>query len=217
MKLRESGYCIVPDKNDKSTIPDDGLHAFVCPHCGNNVFEGKDIKCYDDDRVWHRFRCWGGFGIEEYTWIPHKCTACNAKFLAWTAKKKVNGSVIGYFIGMAICTILAFASIAGAIAIEPVMAAFLMIFLPAIICCLFGVEESTLDKTENAMKEMIDRTCFPDDEEEDEEADITEDWFQQTNNVNASLRSLASACAVTPEEAERVICCFTMPKSEEGN
>lgn len=173
-KLKESGLCIVPDKNDKSTMIDDGLHAFVCPHCGNNVFDGKDIECYENEEDWYRFRCWGGFGIEKYTWIPHKCTACNTKFLAWTAEKKVNGPVIGYFIGMMINAALTCVDIACAIAIDPIIVLCLMVLIPVIICCLAGIEEETFYKTDNPMKWMIERADFPEDDEEQLE-DVAEE------------------------------------------
>ena len=195
-KLKESGLCIIPDKNDKSAMIDDGLHAFVCPHCGNDIFEGEDILCYENAKDWHRFSCWGGFGTEKYTWIPHKCTACGTKFLAWTAEKKVNSSVIGSFIGMIISTTMTCADIACAITIEPRIALFLMVLVPIIICCLLGIETETFYKTNNPMKEMIERASFPTDEEEQLE-DVAQEL---SDRIDDSLHSLAFACAATPEE-----------------
>ena len=210
-KLKESGLCIIPDKNDKSTMIDDGLHAFVCPHCGENIFDSKNIVWYENAKDWHRFSCWGGFGIEKYTWIPHKCTACGAKFLAWTAEKKVHGPVIGYFIGMAISAALTCADIACAIAIKPELALFLMVIVPIIICCLLGIESETFYKTDNPMKEMIERASYPTDEEEEPD-DVAAELAER---IDDSLHSLASACAVTPEEAARAMGYFYIPKSKE--
>lgn len=185
-KSKASGLCIIPDKNDKSTMIDDGLHSFVCPHCGNNVFDGKDIKCYENAKDWHRFSCWGGFGIDKYTWIPHKCTACGTKFLAWTAEKSVNGTVIGYFIGMTISVALTCADIAGAIAAKPELALFLFVQIPAIICCLLGIETETFCKTDNPMEEMIKRASYPTDEEEEPLEDIA---TELADRIDDSLSS----------------------------
>lgn len=210
LNSKESGLCIIPDKNNKSTMIDDGLHAFVCPNCGNDIFEGKDIVCYEGAEDWHRFSCWGGFGIEKYTWIPHKCTACGTKFLAWTAEKKVHGPVIGYFIGMTVTAALTCADIA-CVAVNPSLALFLLVLIPIIICCLFGIEEETFSTTDNPMKEMIDRACFPTDEEEEPE-DAAKEF---SDRIDDSLQSLALACAVTPEEAARAMGYFYIPKSKE--
>lgn len=211
LNSKESGLCIIPDKNDKSTVIDDGLHAFVCPHCGNDIFEGKDIVCYEGAEDWHRFSCWGGFGIEKYTWIPHKCTACGTKFLAWTVEKSVNSSVIGCFIGMMFSAALTCADIAYAIAIDPPFALFLMVLIPIIICCLIGIDEETFAATDNPMKEMIDRACYPTDEEEEQE-----DAAQElSDRIDDSLQSLAFACAVTPEEAARAMGHFRIPMNAE--
>lgn len=212
LNSKESGLCIIPDKNDKSAVIDDGLHAFVCPHCGNDIFEGENIVCYEGAKDWRRFSCWGGFGIEEYTWIPHKCTACNTKFLAWTAKKKVHGPVIGYFIGMMICAALTCADIACAITIEPTFVILLLVLIPIIICCLFGIEEETFSTTDNPMKEMIDRACFPTDEEEEQLDDVAQEL---SDRIDDSLQSLAFACAVTPEEAARAMGHFRIPMNAE--
>lgn len=173
LNSKESGLCVIPDKNDKSDMIDDGLHAFVCPNCGNDIlvlrFDGKDIVCYEDKQGWHRFSCWGGFGIEEYTWIPHKCTACNTKFLAWTSEKKINGPVIVYYILTIILAAVACVDIACAISIKPEYFLFLMVFAPLIFICLSGIEEETLNKTDNPMKEIIEEASFLTDEEEDPE------------------------------------------------
>ena len=189
---------MLPNPKDQSTMPDDGLHAFVCPHCGNNVFDGGHIKCYEDEENMHWFRCWGGFGITEYRWIPHKCSACNTTFLAWTSKKRINGNVIGYYLILIMSVVFFIASIGLAVAIEPAVFALEIIFIPTFIASLFGIDQYTEEYKDigpDSVMNYLKR--YPPDFMDDDEDE------QETNYDNA-LQSLASACMATPNQMREV-------------
>lgn len=187
-KLKESGLAIIPDKNDKSTMPDDGVHAFVCPHCGNNVFDGKDIECYELHDGSAYCRCWEGFGIKRYKWIPHKCTACGAKFIAWTSEKSLNGKVIACYILLALAVVFGSAIIVSAITMNPGL---WFLWIPEaflILSCISGIESETLD-ADKGITALLDRVDFP-----------SESDKSKRDNVGIALHSMASACAATPNQ-----------------
>jgi predicted RNA-binding Zn-ribbon protein involved in translation (DUF1610 family) len=193
-KLKESGLAIIPDKNDKSTMPDDGLHAFVCPHCGNNVFDGKDIECYELHDGSAYCRCLEGFGIKRYKWIPHKCTACGAKFIAWTSEKSLNGKVIACYILLALAVVFGSAIIVAAITMNPGL---WFLWIPEaflILACISGIESETLD-ADKGVTALLDRVDFPSDK-------------PKRDSLNIALKSLASACAVTPNQMRDATCAL---------
>lgn len=161
----QTGMLVIPDDNDKTTMPDDGLHAFICPHCGNNVFEGEDIVSYEDHDGQRTYRCWGGFGYITYRWIPHKCMACNTKFLAWKATKSINGSVIGCYIAL-ILAVIGVCIISGlAISLNKLFWLSDIIGLILVMICIGSIEGETCD-VDNGIKDMQEVAYFPDDEEE---------------------------------------------------
>ena len=60
-----------------------------------------------------------------------------------------------------------------------------MVLIPIIICCLIGIDEETFYKTDNPMKEMIDRADFPTDEEEEPE-DVAEELSDRIDDLLSS-------------------------------
>lgn len=190
----QTGMLVIPDDNDKTTMPDDGLHAFVCPHCGNNVFEGEDIVSYDDYGDQEIYRCWGGFGYITYKWIPHKCTACNTKFLAWKATKSIDGSVIVWYIAL-ILTIIAMCVLTGlAISLNK---SFWLGDIPGLIVlmvCIGNIEGETCG-VDNGIKDMARLADFPNDEKEQ--------WNEEAKSIIAE--SIKSACMASPNELRTAI------------
>lgn len=183
----QTGTLVIPDENDKTTMPDDGLHAFICPHCGNNVFEGEDIISYDKYDGLKSYRCWGGFGYITYKWIPHKCTACNAKFIAWKATKRINGSVVGCYIGLILTIITMFVLTGFGISInKPLWLADIAGLMPLIVC-IGNIEGQTFD-VDNGIKDMIELAEFP-----NEEKRTKEQWNEEANlsllNVLRTIRT----------------------------
>lgn len=81
------------------------LRQHVCPSCGNvDILTGdeeidKDVKPilagdFLDEGV-SFYRCAGGFGEFSYRYLPHKCTACGARFTAVKKEKaKLNTEVV---------------------------------------------------------------------------------------------------------------------------
>lgn len=184
----QTGMLVIPDDNDKMTMPDDGLHAFVCPHCGNNVFEGKDIVSYDDYEGQRTYRCWGGFGYITYKWIPHKCTACNAKFLAWKANRSINGSVIGCYIGLIITLITMFVLTGFAISLNK---SFWLADIPGLIVlmiCIGNIEGETCD-ADTGLEDIAKVANFPNDDDEDkDEEESMDDMIRRIQNENLLRR-----------------------------
>lgn len=82
------------------------LRQHVCPSCGNvDILTGdeefdkgvKPILAGDmlDEGV-SFYRCAGGFGEFAYRYLPHKCTACGARFTAVKkCEPKINKEVVG--------------------------------------------------------------------------------------------------------------------------
>lgn len=88
--------------------PESDLRQHVCPSCGNvDILTGdaeldKDVKpilAGDKlDECVSYYRCAGGFGEFCYRYLPHKCTACGARFTAVKREKgHLNKEVIAWY------------------------------------------------------------------------------------------------------------------------
>lgn len=178
---RESGLYVVPDKNER---PIDNLHACVCPNCGMTDID--KIACYPDYMGGHWVRCFGGFGIKKYTWMPHMCKACGEKFVAWEAHKELNPQVMGDAIGVVV-TVLVSAILATLSLIKDPRA--LGLVIPVSAFTLFGIfvdmHSNTYDQDDGIEGCDIDIDSIP-----------TEDESSEKENEHRSLllNNLASAC-----------------------
>lgn len=88
--------------------PESDLRQHVCPSCGNvDILTGdeeldKDVKPilageFLDEGV-SFYRCAGGFGEFSYRYLPHKCTACGARFTAVKREKAhLNKEAIAWY------------------------------------------------------------------------------------------------------------------------
>lgn len=144
------------DKKDESL-----LRQHVCPSCGNvDILTGdeeldKDVKPilagdFLDEGV-SFYRCAGGFGEFAYRYLPHKCTACGARFTAVKKEKaKLNKEVVGLLLLFAIIVAAHIALSMFLIAHgAPVVAAFCGItgiLLVVYANILIEVDENTYDK-----------------------------------------------------------------------
>lgn len=95
-------------KETEDDVPESDLRQHVCPQCGNvDILTGdeefdKDVKpilAGDKlDEGWDHYRCAGGFGEFSYRYLPHKCTACRARFTAVKREKAhLNKEVIAWY------------------------------------------------------------------------------------------------------------------------
>lgn len=93
-------------------VPESDLRQHVCPSCGNvDILTGdaeldKDVKPIlagdKFDECVSYYRCAGGFGEFAYRYLPHKCTACGARFTAVKkCDKKINKEVVGWCVAFA--------------------------------------------------------------------------------------------------------------------
>lgn len=91
------------DKKDESL-----LRQHVCPSCGNvDILTGdeefdKDVKPIPAgdklDEGWADYASGGGFTEFAYRYLPHKCTACGARFTAVKREKgHLNKEVISWY------------------------------------------------------------------------------------------------------------------------
>lgn len=88
--------------------PESDLRQHVCPSCSNvDILTGdaeldKDVKpILAGDRLdecCSYYRCAGGFGEFVYRYLPHRCTACGARFTAVKREKgHLNKEAIAWY------------------------------------------------------------------------------------------------------------------------
>lgn len=99
-------------KETSEKEPESDLRQHVCPQCGNvDILTGdddldKDVKPilaggFLDENV-SFYRCAGGLGEFAYRYLPHKCTACGARFTAVKREKaKLNKEAVGWLVAFA--------------------------------------------------------------------------------------------------------------------
>lgn len=219
MKEKVTSGFVIAAKADESE-PDiliDDLHPCVCPNCGISKFEEgheKDIITNEETKCRYA-RCWGGFGIARYRFLPHKCKACDTVFAPWTVEKKVNAPVIGGYIGLIFS--LAFAIITLMLAI---MDEFLLLLITIIMLCfsagsVSGIHEKTAENLDiekyiaDLLKyeDITDEYLDPDDEEEIEDLNVT--FGVSTQQAVSACKDLATANMSEPKSAMEVFDTLT--------
>ena len=144
------------DRKDESL-----LRQHVCPQCGNvDILTGdeefdKDVKPilagdFLDEGV-SFYRCAGGFGEFAYRYLPHKCTACGARFTAVKkCDKKINKEAVGWCVAFAFVVAAHIALSMLLIAHDvPAVVALLAIFAPVFMVyanIIIKIDENTYDK-----------------------------------------------------------------------
>lgn len=181
-----SGFVIAKADESEPDILVDELHPCVCPNCGISKFEEgheKDIVYDDFDSGSISTRCWGGFGEKRYKYLPHKCKACGTVFAPWIVEKKVNGDVIGHFIGLMISVLAAISATVVSAAIDyPILLLGTVAALIFMACCIAGIECGTCD------------VCNPEESIHDElkYAEITGKYFEddETESLDSALQHI---------------------------
>lgn len=142
-------------------IPESDLRQHVCPSCGNvDILTGdeeldKDVKPilagdFLDEGV-SFYRCAGGFGEFAYRYLPHKCTACGARFTAVKKEKsRINKEAVGWLVSFAFVIAAHIALSMVLIAHDvPAVAAPLIILVPTFVVyanILNKIDDNTYDK-----------------------------------------------------------------------
>lgn len=186
-------------KGDDDEIPESDLRQHVCPSCGNvDILTGdaeldKDVKpiLAGDmlDEEYGPYSSGGGFTEFCYRYLPHKCTACGARFTAVKrGKAKLNMEVVGWVVSFAF---LVAAHIALSMVLiahgAPVVGALCGVAAPLLLIyanILSKIDENTLDKdpgpdyicehglSDAAFRRLED--AYEKETEEEEEEDLNE-------------------------------------------
>lgn len=198
MKEKITSGFVIATKADESE-PDilvDELHPCVCPNCGISKFEeGHEKDIITNEEIKGRnTRCWGGFGVARYRFLPHKCKACDTVFAPWKVEKKANVSVIGGYIGLIFS--LAFTII-------PLMLTIMCDILPMIVAavimlcfsagCIAGIHFETA-KDLDIEKEIADLLKYEDITDEDLDLDDEEETEDLDATFGVSMQQAVSAC-----------------------
>lgn len=194
-----SGFVIAAkaDESEPDILVDD-LHPCVCPNCGISKFEEgheKDIITNEETKS-RNTRCWGGFGIARYRFLPHKCKACDTVFAPWVVEKKANISVIGRCVGLIFS--IAFVIIAWMFAImddDPILLLIPIIMLCFSAGCIAGIHFETA-KDLDIEKEIADLLKHEDitDEHLDPDGNTEEETEDLDITFGVSMQQAASAC-----------------------
>lgn len=222
MKEKVTSGFVIAAKTDESE-PDilvDELHPCVCPNCGISKFEEgheKDIITNEETKR-RDARCWGGFGIARYRFLPHKCKTCDTVFAPWTVEKKVNASVIGGCVGLIFS--IAFTIIASIRAImdgDPILLLIPIIMLCFSAGCIAGIHFETAEdldiekeiadllKCEDITDEYLD----PDGDTEDETEDLDDTFGVSMQQAASACKDLATANMSKPKSAMEVFNTLT--------
>lgn len=220
MKEKATSGFVIAAKADESE-PDilvDELHPCVCPNCGISKFEeGHEKDIITNEEIKSRnTRCWGGFGIARYRFLPHKCKACDTVFAPWVVEKEVNASVIGECIGLIFS--LAFAIITLIIAIMDEALIMLLITL-LMLCftagCIAWIHDDTAEDLDiekyiaDLLKyeDITDEYLNPDDDDEAEDSDVA--FGVNTQQAASACKDLATANMSEPKSAMEVFDTLT--------
>lgn len=65
------------------------LMAYVCPCCG-----GTDRLRHYEETGWCECRCFGGFGIKKFRFMPWYCAACGSVFAVVNSERRINWYVV---------------------------------------------------------------------------------------------------------------------------
>lgn len=218
MKEKVTSGFVIAAKADESE-PDilvDELHPCMCPNCGISKFEEgheKDIITNEETKS-RSTRCWGGFGVARYRFLPHKCKACGTVFAPWIVEKKVNASVIGGYIILIFS--LAFAIITFVLAIidDPIMLLITFVMMIFVACSIAKIHDDTTREAD-IEKEITDLLKYEDitdeyldpDEEETEDLDVA--FGVNTQQAASACKDLATANMSEPKSAMEVFDTLT--------
>lgn len=137
------------------------LRQHACPSCGNvDILTGdeeidQDVKPilagdFLDEGV-SFYRCAGGFGEFAYRYLPHKCTACGARFTAVKkCESKINKEAVGWFAAFAF-VVAAHIALSMLLIAHDVPAVAVFFTMPAILLMVYAnilikIDENTYDK-----------------------------------------------------------------------
>lgn len=220
-KAQTSGF-VIAAKADESE-PDilvDELHPCVCPNCGISKFEEgheKDIITNEETKR-RDARCWGGFGIARYRFLPHKCKACDTVFAPWVVEKKANVSVIWGYVGLIFS--LAFAVISYMLAImddEPILLLIPTLMLCFSAGCIAGIHIETakdldIEKEISDLlkyEDITDKYLYPDGDTEEETEDLDVTFGVSMQQAASACKTLATANMSEPKSAMEVFDTLT--------
>ena len=162
-RKRETGVYIIQD-----VYKEDPLHPCVCPNCGTGSLDvgGKPIISYDSKTDFVDRTPKDIFTIKRYEWIPHKCTACGTRFIAWKSKEYTNEDMVWASIVVIIGVLLTVGLIVLGIITTPAWLFGLIVSLVLIFCGLTGLSESKYSK-DCGIESVNDLVCFPEEDEEE--------------------------------------------------
>lgn len=188
-------------------IPESDLRQHVCPQCGNvDILTGdeemdqdmKPILAGDKfDEFVSYYRCAGGFGEFVYRYLPHKCTACGARFTAVKREKaRINKEAVGWYTlftiivaaHIALSMLLIAHDIPSVAALCGISAPLLMVYV-SILC---KIDENTYDKDPGP-----DYIC--------EHGPSDEDFRRLEMEYDERLKDLKRKEAFSDEELEELI------------
>lgn len=222
MKEKATSGFVIAAKADESE-PDilvDELHPCVCPNCGISKFEEgheKDIITNEETKS-RDARCWGGFGIARYRFLPHKCKACDTVFAPWVVEKKVNISVIGGYIGLIFSLSFAIITLMFAIMDEFLLLLITIIMLWFSAGCISGIHDKTAEGLDiekyiaDLLKyeDITDEYLNPDDDfEEAETEDLDATFGVNTQQAASACKDLATVNMSEPKSAMEVFDTLT--------
>lgn len=214
-----SGFVIAKADESEPDILVDELHPCVCPNCGISKFEEgheKDIITNEETKR-RDTRCWGGFGVARYRFLPHKCKACDTVFAPWKVEKKVNASVIGEYIGLIFSLAFAIITLMFGIMDEFLMLLIAIIMLGFSVGCISGIHDKTAEdfdieeyiadllKYEDITDEYLD----PDDDDEEETEDLNVTFGVSMKQAASACKDLATVNMSEPKSAMEVFDTLT--------
>lgn len=148
-------------KETEDGTPESDLRQHACPSCGNvDILTGdeeldKDVKpILAGDKLDEGvsfYRCAGGFGEFAYRYLPHKCTACGARFTAVKREKaKPNKEAVGWVVAfafvvaahIALAMLLIAHDVPAVVALFAIMVPVFMVYVNILI----KIDENTYDK-----------------------------------------------------------------------
>ena len=160
---RETGVYIIQD-----VYKEDPLHPCVCPNCCNCSLDhgSKPIISYDSKKDFVERTSKDIFTIKRYEWIPHKCTACGTRFIAWKSKEYTNEDMVWASVVVLIGVLLTVGLIVLGVIESPSWLFGLIVSIMLILGGLAGLSESKYSK-DYGIESVNDLVCFPEEDEED--------------------------------------------------
>ena len=159
---RETGVYIIQD-----VYKEDPLHPCVCPNCANCSLDGEPIISYDNKHGELKTSTENPYMVKEYKWIPHRCSACGTRFIAWQSKEYTNEDMVWASVVVFIGVFLTVGLIVLGITESLSWLLGLIVSLGLILGGLTGLSESKYSK-DYGIESVNDLVCFPEEDEEEE-------------------------------------------------